>query len=110
MDSKSARRAGSLHSQQEKLGLGVVTEAWLFARAGGKAVVAATTLAYVNRQALDFLVQRRERDHEAFGGFGLIPVGTLEHIHDDAPLDLIHDLKQRRLRVVRGRASAGFTR
>jgi hypothetical protein len=59
-----------------------------------KAIVAAAAPAYVDAQALDFLIERGERDHEAFGGFGLVPPGAFQHVDDDAALDLIHDLEQ----------------
>jgi hypothetical protein len=67
----------------------------LFADGGGKSFVGATAAADVNTKALDFLIQRRERDHEAFGSFGLIPCGAFEHINNDATLDLVHDLEER---------------
>src|SRR5882762_950528 len=42
----------------------------------------------VDAQALDLLIERRERDHKALGGFGLVPSGALKHIDYDAALDL----------------------
>src|SRR5947199_279624 len=71
----------------------------LFAGTGAKGFVAAAATDF-DVESLDFLVQCGKRNKKPFGGFGLIPVGALEHIHDDAALDLIHDLKQRRVRVV----------
>src|SRR5581483_11937864 len=46
---------------------------------GGTLGVAALAPLGVDIQALDFLVQRRKRDVKAFGGFGLAPVGALQH-------------------------------
>jgi hypothetical protein len=46
-------------------------------------------------QALDLLIERGKRDLETLRGFGLIPVGPLEHVHDDAALDFLEDLEQR---------------
>ncbi len=48
----------------------------------------------VDLQAFDFLVEGGERDLEALGGFGLAPVGAVEHIEDDAALARLHNLKQ----------------
>src|SRR3989454_8653032 len=61
-------------------------------------------------QAFNLLVKGGERDLEAFGGLSLVPGGAFEHVHDDAPFDLLHDLKQRRNRAVRAGARAGFAR
>src|SRR5216684_5085136 len=61
-------------------------------------------------QAFNLLVKRGERDLEASGGLSLVPGGAFEHVHDDAPFDLLHDLKQRRSGVVRAGARAGFAR
>ena len=65
----------------------------LFAHGGGKGFVGATAAADINAKALDFLIERGERDHETLGSFGLVPSGTLKHIDDDAALNLIHDLE-----------------
>ena len=32
---------------------------------------------------------------EAFGRFGLVPVALLQHVHDDVPLAIFHDIEQR---------------
>src|SRR5215472_9303277 len=74
-------------------------DARLLTRAGAEGVVAAAAADF-DVEPLDFLVQGGKRNKKAFRGFGLVPVGALEHIHDDAALDLIHDLKQRRVGVV----------
>src|SRR5258707_11225029 len=72
----------------------------LFADGGGEGLVSAAAAAHVDAKALDVLIERGERDHEALGGFGLVPGGALEHVDDDAALDLVHDLKERRQRVI----------
>src|SRR5713101_7335967 len=82
----------------------------LFADGGGEGLVSAAPAADVDAQALDFLIERGERDHEALGGFGLVPGSAFEHVNDDAALDFIHDLKQGRLRIIRGRTRAGLAR
>ena len=45
-------------------------------------------------EALDFLVERRERDAEVFGGLGLVPVAALETVGYDATLDLLHQVEE----------------
>src|SRR6266849_7608877 len=82
----------------------------LLSRGCGKGLVATATAADIDSQALDFLIQRGKRDHEAFGGFGLVPAGAFEHVNNDATLDLVHDLKEGRLRMIGGGARTGFTR
>src|SRR5580704_14710532 len=72
----------------------------LFTDGGRERFIGAAAAAYVNPQALNFLIQRGERDHKTLGGFRLIPAGALEHIHNNAALDLVHDLKERRLRMI----------
>src|SRR5712692_5225587 len=76
--------------------------------AGGDEGFVATAAADVDAEALDFLVERGERDHEALGGFGLVPIGALEHIDNDAALDFVHDLEERRLAAVGSGARAGL--
>ena len=46
-------------------------------------------------EALDFLIQGGQRNLETFGGFGLIPVGAFEHIHDDAAFNFFQYFEQR---------------
>src|SRR5271166_4224689 len=58
----------------------------LLADGGGETFVGAAAAAHVNAEALDFLIERGERDHEALGGFSLVPAGALEHVDDDAAL------------------------
>src|SRR5690349_15703708 len=48
-------------------------------------------------QPLDLLVERRERDAEALGCLGLVPLHLLEHVGDDASLALLDDLEQGRI-------------
>ena len=45
-------------------------------------------------QPADFLIQCGERHLKALGGFSLVPVALLQHVADDAPLDVFHDFKQ----------------
>src|SRR6266481_3267991 len=73
----------------------------LLTDSGGEGFIGTATAADVDAQALDFLIQRGEWDHEALGGFGLVPRGALEHIDDDAALDFVHDLEERRVGMVR---------
>src|ERR1700675_1348848 len=49
--------------------------------------------ARLDTEALDLLVWRRKRDLESLGGFGLIPVRALEHVHDDSPLHFFENFK-----------------
>src|SRR5260370_42578498 len=72
----------------------------LLPRGGGKGFVPAATVARVNPQPLDFLIERGKRNPEAFRRFCLVPTGALEHVHDNAALDLVHALKQGRLRMI----------
>ncbi len=67
---------------------------FLLPRGGGKGFVPAATVARVNPQPLDFLIERGKRNQEAFRRFCLVPTGALEHVHDNAALDLVHDLKK----------------
>src|SRR5277367_5350047 len=83
---------------------------WLFADGSRERFIGAATAAYVNPQPLDFLIQRGERDHKTLGGFRLIPAGTLEHVHNDAALDLVHDLKERGLRMIGAGTGARLAR
>src|SRR5579884_1751496 len=46
-------------------------------------------------QPFDFLIQRRKRDVEAFGGLSLAPVAALQALDDDAALVIVEDLEQR---------------
>src|SRR5215472_17011294 len=80
----------------------------LFAGGGSKGVVAAATSPHVDAEPFDFLIQRRKRNQETLSRFRLIPPRALEHIHDDAPLDCVHDLEQRRLRMIRRGAGTWF--
>ena len=58
-----------------------------------KALFTAAAPAHVDAQALDLLIQRGEWNEKAFRGFRLVPAGALEHVHNDAPLNFVHDLK-----------------
>src|SRR5437868_13342326 len=49
----------------------------------------------IDIQALDFLIQRGERDSKLFGGLGLVPVTFLEHIDNDVAFAVFHDVEQR---------------
>src|ERR1700720_656890 len=81
----------------------------LFTDGGGEAFVGAAAAAHVDTEALDFLIERGQRDHEAFCGFGLIPAGALEHVDDDAALDFVHDLEERGLRMIGGGTRTGLS-
>src|SRR5208282_3518622 len=72
------------------------------AKAG--ATRSARAAASLDAEALDLLVERRKRNLKALGGFGLVPVGALEHVDDDAPLDFLEYLEQRRRRSRAARA------
>src|SRR5580698_3376938 len=61
---------------------------------GGNALIAVALLD-LDVEALDFLIERAERDLEVLGGFGLVPVAALQAVGDDAPLNLFHDIKER---------------
>src|SRR5712664_556683 len=80
----------------------------LLANGGGEGLVSATTAAHIDAETLDFLIERGERDHEALGGFSLVPSSALEHVDDDAALDLVHDLEKRGTRVVGAGARTGL--
>src|SRR5215510_6347818 len=67
---------------------------------GSEGFVATAAPANVDAQALDLLIERGQRDHEALRRFGLIPARALQHVDYDAALDLVHDLKERGLRMV----------
>src|SRR5208337_537222 len=54
----------------------------------------------LDAQALDLLVQGGQRNAELLGGFGLVPAAFFQHVGDDAPLAVFHDLKQRRIRTM----------
>ena len=83
---------------------------WLFAVRGVCVLFAAATPAHVNSQALDFLVQRGKRNQKSLCRLGLIPAAALQHVNNDATLDFVHDLEQRRIGIVGSGARAGFTR
>src|ERR1700678_4852226 len=48
----------------------------------------------LDAEALDFLIQGGEWNLEPFGRFGLIPVGALQHVHDDAAFDFFQNFKE----------------
>src|SRR6267154_1945427 len=78
----------------------------LLADSGSEGFIGTAAAADVDAQALDFLIERGERDHKTLGGLGLVPSGALKHIDDDAALDFVHDLEERRVGVVRAGAGA----
>src|ERR1700739_1474951 len=51
-------------------------------------------------QALDLLVQRRERDVELLGGVSLVPVAALQFFYDDAALDVFEDVEEGGIGIV----------
>src|SRR5258708_2182510 len=83
---------------------------FLLSRRCGQYFIAAATAADVDSEALDLLVEGGERDEKTLGGFGLVPAGAFQHINNDATLDLVHDLKQGRLRIVGRSARTWLTR
>src|SRR2546430_945489 len=62
----------------------------------------------INSETLDFLIEGGKRNHKSLGGFGLVPAGALQHINNNPALDLVHDLEQGRLRMVRRRTRTGL--
>src|SRR6266404_4067267 len=72
----------------------------LFADGSGKCFIGATTAANVNAKTLNLLIERRERNHETLGSFRLVPSSTFEHVDNDAALDLVHDLEERRIWMI----------
>src|SRR5271165_447078 len=56
--------------------------------------------AYLDVEALDFLVERGEWDAELLGGVGLVPVAALQFFDDDAALDIFEDVEERGVGVV----------
>src|ERR1017187_4062241 len=54
-------------------------------------------LADLDIQPLDLLVQRTERNAQAFGGFGLAPIALFEPLQDDAPFVVVDNLEERRV-------------
>ena len=51
-------------------------------------------LAHIDIQALDLLVERRERNAQRLGGRGLAPIGRLQLFDNLTALVIRHDLKQ----------------
>src|ERR1017187_2378380 len=54
----------------------------------------------LHTQPLDLLVQRRQRNLEVLRRLGLVPVASLQPVRNDAPLDLLHQVEQARVRPV----------
>src|SRR5579859_6088163 len=52
-------------------------------------------LLHFDAQPLDLLVQRGERHLEFFRRLGLVTFAFLQHVGDDAALDVFHDLEER---------------
>src|ERR1700686_815528 len=80
----------------------------LFADGGGECFVCAAAAADVNTKALDFLIKRGKRNHEALGGFRLVPGRALKHVDDNPALDFIHDLEKGRITVIRAGSGTRF--
>src|ERR1019366_7592244 len=74
------------------------------------ACVAGASAVGVDSQALDLLIERGKGNLKQFRCFGLIPARAFEHVADNAALDFVHDLKQRRERVSGTGAQTGFAR
>src|SRR5579864_4813034 len=49
----------------------------------------------IDVQTLDLLVQGGKWDVEALGRVGLIPVTLFQHLDDDLPLAIFHDVEER---------------
>jgi len=60
----------------------------------GTSFLVAGAFADLYVEALDLLIEGGEWDLEELGGFGLVPVGTLEAVGDDAALDLFHEVEE----------------
>src|SRR5450756_1587986 len=69
--------------------------------AGGGSLVSGlpVLLLDLDGQPFDFLIQRGERDVEAFRRFGLVPAALLQHVDDDPPFAVFHDAEQRGPRI-----------
>src|SRR6267154_2450502 len=80
---------------------------WLLAARGDEGIVAASAAAHVDAQALDFLVERGERNHKALRRFGLVPAGALEHVSGEAAFALVRELHQPRRAAVGRRSRTG---
>ena len=65
------------------VGIGDAAPRW-----GGRAA------ASFNAETFDFLIESGERDLEALRRFGLIPVGALEHVANNATLHFFHDFEK----------------
>ena len=52
------------------------------------------SLADLDIEAFDLLVQRRQRDVELLSGVCLIPVAALELLDDDAALDILKNVEK----------------
>src|SRR5208337_16864 len=74
------------------------------------ALIHATSPPYINTEPLDLLIERGKWDQEALRRLCLIPAGTFQHVDYDAALHLIHDLKERRIGIVRRGSRARFAR
>src|SRR5450631_2254839 len=64
-------------------------------RAEDRASLLPALLLDLDGQTFDFLIQRGERDVEAFRRFSLVPAALLQHIDDDPPFAVFHDAEQR---------------
>ncbi len=82
----------------------------LFANRRNRALVRATAPPHINAKPLDLLIERGKGDQEALRGLRLIPPGTLQHVHNDAALHFINDLKERGIGTVRRASRARFAR
>src|SRR6267154_1118772 len=82
----------------------------LFSHRGGQHLITAAAAADVNAEPFDFLIERGKGNQKTLGGLSLVPVGALQHVNDDAALDLVHDLEESWLRIVRRGPRTGFAR
>src|ERR1017187_5154360 len=72
---------------------------WGDAPAMGKFLVSPALLD-LHTQPLDLLVQRRQRNFEVLRRLGLVPVASLQPVRDNAPLDLLHQVEETRIRAM----------
>jgi hypothetical protein len=85
-------------------------ETELLANSSGEHNFGSAPTAHVDTQASDLLVQGGKRNQEAFGSFGLVPTGALQHVDNDAAFDFIDDLKKKRIGIIGGSARPGLAR
>ena len=73
------------------------------------ALLLSALLADLYIQALDLLVEGRERNVKLLGGVGLIPVATLQLLDDDAALDVFESTTPRSIEFSNSRTLPGHS-